>query len=572
MLRSVKTVAALAAASAMLCAGDAAARALQCSDLNSPRSDTFSTFVEVGISMNAGESLSFTVLSGGTVNFTVPRAVTVAPGQTGTFTAATTGLFFISGTATAGGTASLSCGILPPSQSGPNPVSQTINNAQAAINAGQQTLQSFSMWVAHGVMGSFGLINNYGSDRGTPSGPGSQAPGPRASQQAMTPLRRLQQLKREEMALREERQDRPGDPELDQRLATVRRDLAFARVTAEVSPDGGTERGDRRFSAPVQERTAMAEAEQQRRVMAAETAPTADGERKPAPPTAFSLGSRDLIEMCDSELGQFNPATEILGRKWNVWLEGRVVGAWDSLAQTNASGFAGSAGVDYKFKPWLAVGMSVGVETYETKFGFNGVRLGSVGLSAVPYVGFRLSDNVFASAFVGLTQLTYNSNPQLGSTANYTALRVMFGGSLFGNWQAGDWSIRPILSGTYGSEAQAGYTDSLGNVVPGQTVSYGRLSAGPEVGYTFHAPDNSWAVKPYVLAKANLDFASSNSSLLQGQSVVLRPGTLGSGSAGLGVDSRFPSGFYLRVEGSYDSIGVSGLDVLTGLIRGGMTF
>jgi hypothetical protein len=421
-------------------------------------------------------------------------------------------------------------------------------------------------------MGSFGLIGSDTADRGA-AGPGSQAAAQRAARQAMTPLRRLQQLRREETALREEREERPGDPALDERLAAVHRDLAFARLTAAVSPDGGAVRADgRRVSAPVQERTAMAEAEQQRRVMAAERAPTADGERQPSPPTSFSLGSRDLIEMCDSELGQYNPAAEILGRKWNVWLEGRVVGAWDSLAQTNAFGFVGSAGVDYKLRPWLALGMSVGVETYETKFGFNGVRLGSVGLSAVPYLGFRLSDNVFASAFIGLTQINYNSNPQLGSTANYTALRFMFGGSLFGNWQLGDWSIRPILTGTYGSEAQAGYTDSLGNVVPGQTVSYGRLSAGPEVGYTFRAPDRSWSVKPYVLAKANLDFASSNSSLLQGQSVVLRPGTLGSGSAGLGVDSRFASGFYLRVEGSYDSIGVTGLDVLSGLIRGGMTF
>jgi hypothetical protein len=253
-------------------------------------------------------------------------------------------------------------------------------------------------------------------------------------------------------------------------------------------------------------------------------------------------------------------------------MEGKLVGAWDSLAQTNSFGFIGAGGVDYKLRPWLAVGMSVGVETFETKFGFNSVRLGSVGLSAVPYVGFRLADNVFASAFVGLTQITYNSNPQLGDTANFTALRVMFGGSLFGQWQFGDWRVRPILSGSYASERQNGYTDSLGNVVSGQTVTYGRVSAGPEVGYTFWGPERSWSVQPYVLAKANLDFASSNAVLLQGQSVVLRPGTLGSGSAGLGVDTRFTSGFYLRVQGSYDSIGVSGLDVLTGMIRGGFRF
>lgn len=51
-----------------------------------------------------------------------------------------------------------------------------------------------------------------------------------------------------------------------------------------------------------------------------------------------------------------------------------------------------------------------------------------------------------------------------------------------------------------------------------------------------------------------------------------RPATMGSRPAGLGVDTRFSSGLYLRVQGSYDSIGATGLDVLTGLIRAGMAF
>jgi hypothetical protein len=33
-----------------------------------------------------------------------------------------------------------------------------------------------------------------------------------------------------------------------------------------------------------------------------------------------------------------------------------------------------------------------------------------------------------------------------------------------------------------------------------------------------------------------------------------------------------PAPIYLRVDGSYDSIGTTGLDMLPGLIRSGMTF
>jgi hypothetical protein len=338
-------------------------------------------------------------------------------------------------------------------------------------------------------------------------------------------------------------------------------------------------------SAPVsaRERTALTETIQAREAMtrrsgrpdeatAVHDGPVGLGTQQTASAPALSFGSRDLIEMCEPELGQYNPAREMLGGKWNVWGEARLTQANDRLGQSNAFGFVGSAGVDYKVMPWMALGVSLGAESYETKFGFNGVRIGSVGVSVVPYAGFKLGEKLFASAFVGLTQINYNSNPQLGSTANFAATRFFFGGSLFGVWRDGPWRFQPTLAGSYGTEAQQGYTDSLGNVVSGQTVNYGRLSAGPEIGYAFRAPDRSWTVEPYVTGRGNLDFSSNNATLLQGQSVVLRPGTQGSGSAGVGVDARFASGFYLRLQGSYDSIGVSGLDVWSGLIRGGYTF
>ena len=52
----------------------------------------------------------------------------------------------------------------------------------------------------------------------------------------------------------------------------------------------------------------------------------------------------------------------------------------------------------------------------------------------------------------------------------------------------------------------------------------------------------------------------------------VRPGTLGSGSAGGGFEMRFDKGFYFRLQGSYDCIGVIGLDVWSRLICGGITF
>ena len=300
------------------------------------------------------------------------------------------------------------------------------------------------------------------------------------------------------------------------------------------------------------------------------TIPSAVHRGQAAPIPQFSVNARDLIEFCDAADGT-SAACEMLGKTWNAGCT--AMSSAPSIAGgQQALGFVGSAGVDYKFLPWLAIGMSVGAETFETKLGTVGVRSGTIGISAAPYIGIRLDDNIFASIFAGLTSINYNNSPAVAVTAQFNALRVFFGGALTGVWREGAWRFQPTLSGAYGSEAQNAYTNSTGNAVQAQTVTYGRISARPEIGYMFRRDDRNWWMEPFVLAKANLDFASSNAVTLNGLAVTLRPGTLGSGSLGFGVDTRFERGFFLRLQGSYNSIGVTGLDIWTGLIRGGMTF
>jgi len=413
---------------------------------------------------------------------------------------------------------------------------QTVNNAQAAIINGAQTLQTYNDWVTKGVMGSFGL---------TGSGTTATASVPPSKPEKPTARATLERLRREEQAVREELAGHPeGDTTLAGELRDVRLDLAYAHLAVGLEP-ALPHRDTRPPASLVPERE---------RISSTQAAP------------ALSLGTRDVLDYCDLD------ACDAFGKKWNVWLEGRVIGAVDSLAATNALGFVGSAGIDYKFLPWLAVGMSLGAEKFETRFGTLGVRSGTFGLTAMPYVGLRLNDNVFASIFAGASTIDYNNNPQPGVSATFTSLRFLLGGSLSGVWRDGPWRFQPTLSATYGAESQPGYTDSAGTLVAGQTLTYGRIGIGPEVGYTFTTGSSGWSIEPVVIAKANIDFASSNSSVLNGQSVVLRPGTLGSGSTGVGLNAHHDNGVYLRLQGSYDSIGVLGLDVWSGLLRAGMTF
>jgi len=151
-------------------------------------------------------------------------------------------------------------------------------------------------------------------------------------------------------------------------------------------------------------------------------------------PSSASLGGRDGLEACNAEQCG---APE----NWNVWLNSRVLGAYDSLAQTNGSGFIGMAGGDYKVTPRLALGLSLGVEAFQVGFtGFNG-KIRTTGFSAAPFASVKITDNIVASALVGLSTITYDTNLATNVSAQYAALRVFLGGTVNGFWY--DGTCRP---------------------------------------------------------------------------------------------------------------------------------
>jgi hypothetical protein len=284
----------------------------------------------------------------------------------------------------------------------------------------------------------------------------------------------------------------------------------------------------------------------------------------PAGSGGFSLSKDDLIQLAQRPDGP-NRVREALGANWNIWAEGRVTGNTDTVAASNSFGFNGSVGADYKLKPWMTVGLSLGVETASS---YQWAVLGqtnSAGISAVPYLGLRLDPNVFASVYLGVTGLGYSAVLQPGNTATYGGTRVYFGGSLTGSWQDGPWRFEPTVSITYGSENQTGYTDSFGTAVPGQVIQFGRITAGPEVGYTFRDPDGEWQLEPYLRAQLNVDYATNEQVFLNGLLVNTRG--VASGTMAGGVKYQGNGRFSARAEGSYESIGTLGLDAWSAMVH-----
>ena len=481
---------------------------------------TFNVTLNAGdvITMSDNTAVAVTdtlTVGSNTQTFTTPGSVTFTVPSTGPYSVVASGAFSpVTGTVTlscVGGTGSV--------------VQQQANNAQIAITNGLRTLQNYQEWVTKGLQGSFGMT------RGGDTASTRVDPAIRQARVRVETLTRRERELTEEIAEANSGEQR-ADLERDRR--DVQRQLAFARVNAGVA-------GAATY----------------------QLAAASEGTQSAAAPS-FSLDACDLVG-CDPADPQ--------AHKWNAWAEGRVMGLTDSIARQSTLGFAGTTGIDYKFEPWLALGLSLGVENYETRFNLPGVRSGQTGVTVLPYFGMRLTDNMFAEGFVGLTKLYYNVTPGTGITGTFDSLRVFFGGALSGVWHDGNWRFQPSLLGAWGSETQNAYTDSNSTFVPTQTVTFGRIGAGPEIGYTFKDERRGWTFEPFGLAKVNLDFSSTPVYTFYGLTpVVARSGTQASGQLGGGVAMLLDEGFYLRLQASSDSIGVPGLDIWSGRIRAGKSF
>jgi hypothetical protein len=489
-----------------------------------------------------------------TSSFTMPGTTSITVTATGTYTVSAT-----LGASPVIGTATLSCRPAPTdtTQTG-SAQQQSANNAQIAVSNGLRTVQNYQEWVTKGILGSFGMTR--GGDMA--SKPTTREPTARDKAEA---LARKERELSEELASLPPGDQRAGD--ITDSLTRVRRSLAFARVTADLAAAEGSTRSIASAAQPDGN---------QRDEFAIRSAPPTPGAGS-AQPYSQDAGSPPQIAAAPSlSLGACDVSAcdpnDRLSRTWNVWAEGRVASLNDWLAQTNTLGFAGAAGVDYKVMPWLALGMSVGVESYETRFGIPGVRTGTIGVSLVPYFGMRLHENIYAEGFVGLTKLTYNLNPAVSVNGGFDAWRVFLGGAVSGIWYEGNWRIQPSILGAWGSETQNAYTDSAGTAVGGQTITFGRIAAGPEIGYVYKDESRGWSFEPFVLVKGTIDFSSAPVYSIAGTPFIARSGAQAGGQIGGGLAMQLDDGFYLRLQASYDSIFVPGLDAWSGRIRAGKTF
>jgi uncharacterized protein with beta-barrel porin domain len=247
--------------------------------------------------------------------------------------------------------------------------------------------------------------------------------------------------------------------------------------------------------------------------------------------------------------------------KLGLWAQG----TWVNLRKSESSlGMDGNVlntvfGVDYKFTDTFLAGVAFGYENVDIKTKFNSGTYKADGYTLAPYLGVSLSPNWSVDLSGGYTWLNYDVSRTSGAVKGSFDGGRWFGASnLTGSYAIDRWRLSPKVGVMYLREMQNAYNDTGTSTSrnAAQGINFGRASGGLKTGYAFDG------FTPFVKLTGEWDFVKPKAVLKSnGQMSAVDDG---GGVAGLGVDFGGAGPWSGTVEGSYNSIGRTDLDVWQG--------
>jgi outer membrane autotransporter protein len=178
-----------------------------------------------------------------------------------------------------------------------------------------------------------------------------------------------------------------------------------------------------------------------------------------------------------------------------------------------------------------------------------------------------LSKNIFLQ---GRAAWGRQISPYLTYTDEFDTTRWLVSSTLSGHWQYGPWKFRPSATVSYIEDTSKSYTDSLGVVIPDVKSRLGQAKAGPSVAYTFRMPDGS-VLEPRAGFDVIWNFAADNSTISGGLGDPAAPIGV-RGSVELGLRATSYQGITIDLSATYDGIGASDWDAITGRARARIPF
>jgi hypothetical protein len=245
-----------------------------------------------------------------------------------------------------------------------------------------------------------------------------------------------------------------------------------------------------------------------------------------------------------------------------VWSEGYLSAFNEDLGQDGDFQVV-YAGGDILLGPNVMLGLLGQADWMDESSGRLGSNVDGQGWMVGPYLGILLGPVWQLDARAAWGQSDNDIN-LLGGRGSFDTDRWLARGSLRGNWYSGLWRLTSVTELGYVEEQQDSFRESGGAFVPGQTVTLGRLTFGPELAYRIEG--NGTFIEPQVALQGLWNFDQEGNVVLDG--FVSSPDDFyGRVEAGL-MFGRTGGGMTFRAVGAYEGIGASDFEMWSGRIWG----
>jgi hypothetical protein len=299
-----------------------------------------------------------------------------------------------------------------------------------------------------------------------------------------------------------------------------------------------------------------------------------DGSGRSSMQVSGSLsGWRNSAAQSAAEAPGRNPERPVL-ENWDVWFAAELSSVRDRRQETGAdTDFAvAQLGVDYQIADPLILGWLVQydhmserqTELAEAAGALATPRVSGEGWMTGPYLVWRLEDDLVLDAQALYGRSDNRINPLGLYEDAFDTERFLLKADLTGAFSLGAVRVRPQLGLVHFEDSQRAYTDTLGILIPEQTVSLGRLQAGPDIAWRHDFQQGGW-IELSSSVTALWDYRAMQnlnaSGLYADQRNDLRA------DASVGLAALTPWGVWLRIEAGFDGLGVGDFEARTGRLE-----
>ena len=186
--------------------------------------------------------------------------------------------------------------------------------------------------------------------------------------------------------------------------------------------------------------------------------------------------ARRAIASAALALGPDGDIAYVENHRFDAWFEAQYK-EFDAGADRRGDFGIAYAGVDYLLTPDVLVGALVSFDTMEETTDTGTVS--GDGWMAGPYMTARLAPSLYFDGRLAAGESDNRISPFGVYTDEFPTGRWLSMASLTGEFQRGDWTIRPHASLSYLEERQKSYVDGVGATIPGRTVRLGQFKIGP---------------------------------------------------------------------------------------------